>query len=546
MTAPLIDIRLLKIVPGGGKGKYSHPIDKRVIPGYARVFFSKEMKSPRTARLETLAQEFFRLIIPTQPRTRVAYNPASNVYYTLSEEVLEFSPLPTGCPDQFAKGAFPNLGRIMLVSILLHEVDLKNGNIGLDKLKNVVKIDGDWCFAAIRYRAFSYKEITPKLLDNLPFIVGYDAFNWLDIYQQGIAQFSSIVDENLTVAEHFRAEINEAILKVALLPEFYIRALVDSFMPIRVEADQFISFLKRRCEELALAGLSSESFIQYFLSGAARECVVQHLHHLKTFKVHGDYAILKPEELEVVDAEVKKKYDRLFSAILREEENPCQTSFLSIADANEHLKKIKIDFYNIKSKEELNDYYIALFKQLRECSKSVDTSTSPTNEQEEYTKFIAAIELKKTKVSEGVRQLELRFNLLEKMNFNVHIEILLQKHKDMIAKSLRNSNYAESAKQLAVLYTSLTKIKKAFLYTDQTLEQAKKAFGEECVKAFVEVKKNINHHREWAGQIRKFLADVLIVLSCGFLKSHLGIFAKTDSSKKVNDLENTIATVLNN
>ena len=72
------------------------------------------MESGSVASLEVLAQEFFRLIAPSQPETRIACHPNLNTFFVLSEEIIGYKPLPTNSPKKFTQGSYPGLGQIMI------------------------------------------------------------------------------------------------------------------------------------------------------------------------------------------------------------------------------------------------------------------------------------------------------------------------------------------------------------------------------------------------------------------------------------------------
>lgn len=426
MPASLIDIRSLNIIPGGGKGAFSHVVKKGTLPGSTNVYFSKEMKEPRVARLEILAQEFFRLIIPSQPETRIASNPHLNTYYILSEEVSGYKNLPLNSHNQFINGLYPNLGRVMLLSVFLQEIDLKNGNICLNADNHVVKIDGDWCFAAIRDSSFAHykKDISPDLLKTLPFTVGYAAFNWLDIWKEGIAYSSSkVVNEHLANAPHFRNEINEAILKILLLPNQYLERFVDAYIPVGVEADVFINYLKERYQELKKVSLHNESFRAYLSSDAAKALVAPYAKYLKDFKANGNYSIVNSDQHESLTTNVSQMYEHLLSSLMINEENQTDRTDDSSSLALEKLNKITIDFASQSTKAAMLVYRTSLLRQIDKCVQSVHRPVEP-QQLEQYNHLMDKVKEKKEQVGLIFTQLLYRFNVLEQIHFGVHTHLL--------------------------------------------------------------------------------------------------------------------------
>ena len=148
--------------------KFSH--DVSICTFESKIWFCKKMDDLKTVQFEVLAQEFFRLMIPHQPETRVAQAREANIYYILSEEVSGYHLLPEGEPDSFNNGNYTGLGQVCVGSMFLQEIDLKNGNLGLDDKKRVIKIDGDYCFSQLDNEFSNEKyDITPKSIESLPY-----------------------------------------------------------------------------------------------------------------------------------------------------------------------------------------------------------------------------------------------------------------------------------------------------------------------------------------------------------------------------------------
>lgn len=314
MSIQEIDIRTLKKIPSKIRGKYTHKIAKGTLPDSSTIWYDKEMENPRIARLEVLAQEFFRLIIPNQPQTRIAKNPTTNTYHILSEEVPGYRDLPFNQQAEFTKGTYFGLGQICFVAAFLQEIDLKRGNICLNNENQVIKIDGDWCFAAIRARSYSSepKALSAELLSKLPYLHGMYAHNWLDIIEEEITYSDShLIEPALSSAPHFRNEVNQAILKTLLLPNNYIKRFVDTFIPVGSDADRFITFLQQRREELKAIALKDASFKAYLLSQEAKNDVHDHLLHMKGFVVHGVQPIIQPTEHD----ELENNYAKLVAEL---------------------------------------------------------------------------------------------------------------------------------------------------------------------------------------------------------------------------------------
>lgn len=245
MTISALDIQTLQTLPGGGQGNFTHKMQKGLLPNSATIWFCKEMESPAIARLELLSQEFYRLLIPIQPKTSLAINTRLNTYYILSEAIPSFRPLPKSHQNSFVKGCYPGLGNILVAAILLHEIDLKNGNVGLNNKNQVVKIDGDWCFVGLKNPNKYAKEpntITAALIKSLPFPSNFYTYNWLDfVRKEASVPFPSIIDHRLSHAPSFRQEVNQTILKALVMPHHYLKKFVATYIPLGVNSDRFLT-----------------------------------------------------------------------------------------------------------------------------------------------------------------------------------------------------------------------------------------------------------------------------------------------------------------
>lgn len=278
------------------------------------MWYCKKMLTDASAYCEVLAEELFRLMIPTQPRTYLGWNASFDTYYVLSEAIPGYKPLPEGKKRQFTRGEYPGLGQVLLCSAMLEEIDLKQGNIGLNADDRVVKIDGDWCFASLADK-MPRGYITRALIDDLPLPTGMKPYHWLDIIRKSKdMKKSQLVDwTGLAHASHFRSEINEAILRFLLVPDHYWKALVDAIMPSSILSDDYLLFLSERCAELRDCALQNPSFQAYLASTEAENEAAALLVHMKTFVVNGYYNVLEPSQYGALDEHFDAMRRGLFS-----------------------------------------------------------------------------------------------------------------------------------------------------------------------------------------------------------------------------------------
>jgi hypothetical protein len=529
MAVPLINISAFTLVPSDNSCIYLHEVDKGRLSTGASLFFRKTAESATIAHLELLAQEFFRLIIPSQPLTLLAHNPEQDIYYILSEEVQGYQPLPLNQHTRFVKGDYPGLGQIMLTAIFLQEIDLKNGNVGLDSYNRVMKIDGDWCFAGIRDSDFSdkIKTITARLLDTLPFPSGYYSYNWLDIVMYGIGRFgSSIVDARLASAPYFRQEVNEAILKILTIPDNYIRRFVYTYVPMDCNVESFIKFLIDRKAELQKVALDNASFKHYLCGDEAQRCIPSHLKHLQEFIANNSTPIVNPVDRPVLVTEGQALYNNLNAQI-------------KLESMIRSLEALCIDFSKIATRKQLNNEHNRLLSIIGRINAAVSNEDSQIN-QASLDDFMTQVQKKIKLIESKYQTLIERFKFLEKIEFTVHYHEFLNKKTEMSKKAKHSSAYNTALPIATKLCDSLQQVKRAFLHSSLNFNEAKTIFISDCKSNVTSAKSALKEHREWLGALRKFLIVLLSCITQGYSNKYLGVFAKTDTVMKLEAFADTL------
>jgi len=317
----------------------SHTVSRGTLAGSSKRWINKEMPDPAVARIEILAQEFFRLIIPHQGETRLLENKATGTHHILSEEVPGYRSLPRGEAANFSNGRYTGLGQALICAMLLQEIDLKNGNIGLDNLGRVAKIDGDWCFAEGRFGKGQRYPLTSAAIERLPYPEGFYAFNWLDLVRQDIAYpRSDIVNPQLANSLQFRAEVNQAILMIALVPDSFVERFVDAYMP--AGGARFVDLIKNRREELLTSALKNESFKAYLNSSQAQLDKRNFIAHINSFQANGEGSVVPSDARDITAGQVQDRFDRLLTFKLIEENN-----LLALANQKliENILKCKVN-----------------------------------------------------------------------------------------------------------------------------------------------------------------------------------------------------------
>jgi hypothetical protein len=241
---------------------------------------------------ELVGQEFLRLLLQSQPKTRFITNANEDTTYILSKAVKGFRPLSDKALVNALKDYYKTdrynialLAELLIFAVLLNEIDLKLGNLGTDYRNFTVKIDGDWLFAELRL-LLSEKgrdrlkqvnfNIPDDILDRLPFPGTYEAWNWLDIIEENKFNVTSrVVDANMKNIPKYREGSNKALLKISIIPDelvysfvktyyemargFIDDALLDKHMQLTYN---FIKTRKNTFTGLALNNHSFQKFIQ--------------------------------------------------------------------------------------------------------------------------------------------------------------------------------------------------------------------------------------------------------------------------------------------
>ncbi len=190
-----------------------------------------------SALLEVVAQEFFRLILPsTQPKTRIGVD-ESGRYAVLSKGVAGFTPLVFFEREDFISEvenrSITGLGKVALLSLFFEEIDLNTKNLGINDKKICVKIDGDCCFASFRNFekfTFSYPAITQKELAMLPFIASYPAYHWLGCVEKTLKKVNQgFVTAEMAANPSIRNEINQATAMLLFLPSTTVNKFIQHY-----------------------------------------------------------------------------------------------------------------------------------------------------------------------------------------------------------------------------------------------------------------------------------------------------------------------------
>lgn len=264
---------------------HSHDMQYGKIDGVKQYqWFSKKSHNTLQSFAELLSQNFFKLLLPEQPYTLLALDFLQHETFILSQEITQLRSLPEHQSQLFDNGTYQGLGQILLISLFLEEIDLKNGNVLLSNTNKIIKIDGDYAFSSLQTK---YGEdlfsIHPSTLATLPKPLGFYCYHWLDFKIAEKAQSQSqVLGNQLHLSAYFQNELNQAIMRICLLPpSFFLCFVQEHIMNIEKFPDLmamkhrelFMTFFKSRYDKLKKSALQYEPFKLYIFSENAQHDV---------------------------------------------------------------------------------------------------------------------------------------------------------------------------------------------------------------------------------------------------------------------------------
>jgi len=287
--------------------KVSHSVELHEKIKNQKTWFMKYFAPEKydIAQREVYAQELFRVFIPNHPKYRIMLDNRDDMY-VISKGVSDFYSFATRSGvflgDDFhygvLSGKYKNMGEVMVMSLLMNEIDLKIGNMGVDGSNQVVKIDGDWCFAAARLKG-NYA-ITEDVINRLPDPGHYQPHNWYIYYKAGIAQDISDIRTKELNSPEFRNEVNSALLKAILLPdEVFIRLAHHHMQPEL--ADQSANIMLERRKQLQESALRNESFLEFLQSDQAFTVHNEFFAYLSECKMTDKTPMVSVWDIETMD-----------------------------------------------------------------------------------------------------------------------------------------------------------------------------------------------------------------------------------------------------
>jgi len=316
-----------------------------------RLWFLKQNYNHLRSLKDVIAQEFIRLIIPANPKTRFvceSYStPEPNYivdpkkipgvinyesYYVMSKAVPGFISLRQFSQAEIVlhikSGKWHGMGEIILLSFFLDDNDVRLDNVCVNNEGRILRIDGDCALDMLevgyRFSHHLHKEILYFL--TLAPLEKIAAIHAADIQQlprrsnnerwlldnkfkrdaEGNISKEAYLGEQLASISVIQTEMDKAILKLLLLPKSLVSRFLKYYVPVE-ELKLIDKVFDIRLTTLASAVASRTSFFAYVASESAKNDMENFILQLQAFKPYSDYKLLQ----EVDVSYIRKKFDVL-------------------------------------------------------------------------------------------------------------------------------------------------------------------------------------------------------------------------------------------
>ena len=303
---------------------------KKVINGepvsekHKKNWYRKWCPDKTTAVREVIAQEFFRLLLPYQPKTRLAKDEYSNLYVMSKEGngTVQMSELlkdpKSGLRDKINDGTYRGLGSVLMINECMHETDAKFANMLIDEEGRVIKIDGDWALSGLRdpnQFSMNYR-VEPVNIEQFPITLPYAPYHWLDVYakkEPNMDYFDpdftneTFLDFDIAHKDFFRAEMNETILKLITLPAALVKKFVGSYTNNAEEVELIAGEINHRIVQFRQSALENANFWRYLATDDARRDFKKHMSAMEDFTTSKKNHLLTADDAALM----KKKFSEL-------------------------------------------------------------------------------------------------------------------------------------------------------------------------------------------------------------------------------------------
>jgi ankyrin repeat protein len=212
-----------------------------------------------------------------------------------------------------------------------------------------------------------------------------------------------------------------------------------------------------------------------------------------------------------------------------------------IAFVIDEIQSFAIGFNNQTTVEEVGSRRTALLRQVNAILEDNQQELTQAYQILGLNQFSSgvdyAIRIKKEEITEKTD----KTRLLIDIKFDEHLNKFKRKANEMNVKAEFDSNYKKAGIKANEFCFALERARQRFLDNhDDTSQNAKTQFKDDCDGAVRDAREILDAHREWKGAILKFCINVISFITRGLTDSKLGIFAKTASSTMLDTFEKNI------
>jgi serine/threonine protein kinase len=258
---------------------------------------------------------------------------------------------------------------------------------------------------------------------------------------------------------------------------------------------------------------------------AHRNSLLKLAEHIKNQPKSGTFLPLTSDQEEKINLVHARKEDQIKEAAHLK----IQEITAKIITA---LDGIKVNFTN-KDSSEVDTHKFLLERLLGQLISDAKKIISLEDD-----KISAALMQKKEAIQAQATLRKESLALLSRIDFAKHLGIFSTKIEEMKREKNNDPNYQPIITKATEFYQTLIKAKENFLETTSNplFQTAQQTFLKSCQQAIKEAS-DLKKHPEWKGAILKFIIDVISFLTRGASDQRLGLFAKTDLAKKLEDFE---------
>lgn len=235
-----------------------------------------------------LAAEFYRLMFCDKnknpgdsvliPKSRVVLSKDNLAFFSEGLFFESLNSIKAEFKQAAQAGKVKELGSGAAFAIIIGCKDRHCGNIGVIRNKD----DKSLAMTQIDFMPFYDYRVTPELLRSLPYIDKKhqpdNLWNWFGlIYKTVRNEHDSVVTKDLAENKDIRTEVNNTIMRFAVLPDIFINMFLESYINNPKTVIIYHKYFINRQREITQAALKNPDFVEYLLSESCQEAFEKYL-----------------------------------------------------------------------------------------------------------------------------------------------------------------------------------------------------------------------------------------------------------------------------